>query len=60
MSYFMGFHYDQVNRGDGWNVEAGNLIFQRCTKKSTQSLKRQLKENGFTNSEIKIYRNIEL
>jgi len=49
-----GYYYDQVRNGEGWTVSAGRLTFFRCTKTSTRDLKRQLKADGFTESEITI------
>ncbi len=51
---YMGYYFQQVKRGEGWTVEAGNLIFLHCTKAATKSLKRQLKDNGFKDEDILI------
>lgn len=50
-----GYYYSQVMNGEGWTVTAAtSLKFYRVTKASTRDLKRQLKADGFTESQITI------
>jgi len=57
-----GYYYSQVINGEGWTVTAecdesaymSTLTFYRVTKASTRDLKRQLKADGFTESQIDI------
>ena len=54
---YMGYYYDKVKRGLGWDVEAPGLIFTNCTKASANELVRELKRNGFDSSEISMTKN---
>ena len=57
MSMYMGFHYTEPKRGDGYSLKAGNLYFPFITKASANEIKRELLNRGFGKEEIEIEKN---
>ena len=58
MSMYMGYHYKEPKRGNGFSFEVKGVIYIGCmTKASALELKRDFKARGFVDDEIIIEKN---
>jgi len=58
MSMYMGYHYKEPKRGNGYSFQVKGVIYiASMTKASANELKRDFKNRGYANDEILIVKN---
>jgi hypothetical protein len=58
MAMFMGYHYKEPKRGNGYSFEVKGVIYiWFMTKQSANQLKKDFKRRGFVDDEIIIEKN---